>query len=315
MTQPASTTAPSLSNRLPDVRGQIRFDAELAELTWLKVGGKADALFKPADVDDLVDFLGACPADVPIFPMGLASNLLVRDGGIEGVVIRLGRGFNALSVAPDDPMMIEAGAASLDGALAKAAQKAGIGGLEFFSGIPGTVGGAVRMNAGCYGGETCDVLHTATVVFRDGSVSVMTPADLGLRYRHSDLPDDAIVVGATFRGTPEDPNVIAERIAAIQEKRENSQPIREKTGGSTFANPERDTPGTGSAWQAIDKAGCRGLSIGDAQISEKHCNFMLNTGNAMASELEALGETVRRRVKESQGINLRWEVKRVGRPK
>lgn len=303
----------TLLARLPTVRGRYTENAELAPTTWFRVGGPAEVLFKPADLADLQHFLANCPTDVPVTIIGVASNLIIRDGGVDGVVVRLGREFATIEPDATDPTLLHVGAAALDGNAAMVAQKNGIGGLSFLSGIPGTIGAGVRMNAGCYNVEICDVLVTAQAVDRAGVLHTVTPEQMGMSYRHNDAPKDWIFVSATLRGVADAPENIAEQMAQIKAQREASQPIRERTGGSTFANPERDTPGAGSAWQAVDKAGCRGLKIGDAQMSEKHCNFMLNVGTAKAADLEALGEEVRQQVQTKLGINLRWEIQRIGK--
>ena len=292
--------------RLPAVRGRLVPNAPLGAQSWFRVGGPADVLFRPADIDDLCHFLAGCPADIPVMAIGVGSNLLIRDGGVDGVVIRLGKEFAGIE---QDGTTLYAGAGVVDLTLALTARDAGLGGLEFLSGIPGTVGGAVRMNAGAYGSETKDWLIHADIVTRDGQKQRLTADQLGLSYRHADLPPDAIVVGAAFRTVPDDKAVIAARIEKIQQAREETQPVRARTGGSTFANPDGDK----KAWELIDGAGCRGLTIGDAQISEKHCNFMINNGGASAADLENLGETVRERVQQAFGITLRWEIKRLGR--
>ncbi|MDP9195717.1 MAG: UDP-N-acetylmuramate dehydrogenase [Pseudomonadota bacterium] len=295
---------PHLSERLPPVRGRLTPDAPLAPHTWFRVGGPAEVLFRPEDVQDLADFLRACPADVPVTVLGVASNLLVRDGGIRGVVIRLGRGFAEIACGAET---VRTGAGALDLAVAQTACDAGIGGLEFLSGIPGTIGGGVRMNAGAYGREIVDGVTSATAVDRQGNIHTLDKNDLGLSYRHSGFPGDWIIVDATFQGTPDDPASIAARMEEIRKNRTDSQPVRARTGGSTFANP----PGQ-KAWELIDRASCRGLQIGDAQVSEKHCNFLLNLGNASARDIETLGEEVRRRVLNTSGIDLRWEIRRIG---
>lgn len=304
------------SSELPIVRGEYRENAPLGELGWFKCGGRADVLFKPADRDDLVAFMRDCPADVPVSVFGVLSNTIVRDGGVRGVVVRLGREFAAVQVKADH--QIEAGALALDSTVAVEAAKAGIAGLEFFVGIPGTIGGALRMNAGAYGTETKDVLVRAEAVDRQGRVHTLTPAQMGMSYRHTDTPEDYIFLSALFQGRAGDPDAIRQAMEEIKSKRESSQPIREKTGGSTFANPSPEelaaagvAPGT-KTWQLIDRAGGRGLRIGGAQMSEKHCNFMINTGGATAADLENLGEDIIRRVYESSGVRLRWEIKRVG---
>lgn len=285
------------------IRGRLSEDAALAPYTWFRVGGAAERLFSPADAEDLSAYLKA--TDGPVIAVGVGSNLLVRDGGIEGTVIRLGRAFNSISV---DGTRVRAGAAALDAKVAQAAAEAGIAGLEFFRGVPGTIGGAVRMNAGCYGTETTDRLVEATVVLRDGTVRTLSNADLGFAYRHSDLPKDAIVIEAVFEGEADDPQAVRERMETLMARREETQPIREKTGGSTFRNP----PGE-SAWRLIDAAGCRGLRVGGAMVSEKHCNFLVNTGDASAADLENLGESIRARVLAASGHDLHWEIRRVGR--
>ena len=300
----AAKPPPPLIDRLPPARGRLTANAPIGPLTWFRVGGPAEVLFRPADVEDLASFLAAKPADVPVTVIGVASNLLVRDGGIKGVVVRLGRGFVDIAAQGND---VEAGAGALDLNVALTAREAGITGLEFLSGIPGTVGGGLRMNAGAYGGEFKDVLKGATALDAQGKTHTLTVAELGLTYRHCGVPEDWIFVAARFAGTPGDPLAIARRMAEIQEAREESQPIRARTGGSTFANP----PGH-KAWQLIDAAGCRGLRRGGAMISEKHANFLINTGDATAADIEALGEEVRARVLATSGISLEWEIRRVG---
>ena len=300
----AERILPQLIVRLPLVRGRLRADAALAPQAWFRVGGPAEILFRPADRDDLAEFMAGCPADIPVTVIGVASNLLIRDGGIPGIVVRLGGEFARTRV--EDERVI-AGAGALDLTVAQEAQAAGLAGLEFLSGIPGTIGGAVKMNAGAYGREIVDVIESATIVMRDGRVIVLPRDALGLTYRGSALPDGAIVVAATLRATPDDPAEIARRMDEIGERRAASQPVRARTGGSTFANP----PGV-KAWELIDRAGCRGLVMGGAQVSEQHCNFLINTGSASAADLEALGEEVRRIVRESSCIDLQWEIKRIG---
>ena len=307
-------SAPSLLDRLPAVRGRYTANAPLAQSTWFQVGGPAEIMFKPAYLSDLQYFLQNCPDDVPILIIGLASNLIIRDGGVDGVVIKLGREFAQVDIDPHEPTQIIAGAAALDGNVALVAQKHGLSGLEFLSGIPGSVGAGIRMNAGCYGSEFSEILVEATALDRHGNLHRVTPQELGMSYRHIDAPADWIFTQAVFKGTPSTMDAVKARMDEIKIKREASQPIREKTGGSTFANPERDVPGTGSAWQAVDKAGCRGLTIGGAQISELHCNFMINTGGATAADLEQLGDTVRQKVKETTGLDLRWEIQWIGKP-
>ena len=294
----------ALAGRLPEVRGKLLYDVPLAPYTWLRVGGPADALFLPADEADLTLFLAACPDGIPVFPMGAASNLLVRDGGVRGVVVRLGPAFGQVRIEGN---RVRAGAAALDKSVARAAARAGLSGLEFYAGIPGTIGGALRMNAGCYGSETKDVLRELVALDRLGRRVIVPANEIGFGYRHSDLPGDWIFVEAVFAGVPDNPAEVQARMDRITQQREASQPIREKTGGSTFANPEG-----GKAWQAIAAAGGRGRRIGGAQMSEQHCNFMINTGTATAADLEALGESIRADVRRTSGIDLRWEIKRVG---
>jgi UDP-N-acetylmuramate dehydrogenase len=302
----AAMRASHLIDRLPEVRGRLTADAPLAQVTWFRVGGPAEVMFRPADIDDLSAFLAAKPADVPVTVIGVASNLLVRDGGIKGVAVRLGRGFVEIETKDN---IVAAGSGALDVNVALTAREAGIAGLEFLSGIPGTVGGGLRMNAGAYGSEFKDVLESATALDATGRRHELSLADLYLSYRHSGLPADWIFVAARFKGAAGDKLTIARRMAEIQETREQSQPIRAKTGGSTFANP----PGH-KAWQLIDQAGCRGIRRGGAMISDKHANFLINTGDATAADIEGLGEEVRARVLAKTGITLEWEIKRVGLP-
>lgn len=293
-----------LRTAAPDLRGRLTPDAPLGPSTWFRVGGNAEALFRPADEDDLSYFLSRCPANVPVTVIGVASNLLVRDGGVPGVVIRLGGPFAEIAVEGD---RVVAGAGALDLNVALTAQQAGLAGLEFLSGIPGTIGGAVRMNGGAYGGEVVDVILSADGIDRQGHRRTWTRDELHLTYRHCGVGEDVIFTRATFQGRPDDADAVKTRIDAIQQARADSQPVRARTGGSTFANPEGH-----KAWQLIDAAGCRGLTMGGAQISEKHCNFLLNLGDATANDIESLGEEVRRRVKASSGIELRWEIRRIG---
>jgi UDP-N-acetylmuramate dehydrogenase len=301
------STAPArLIDRLPRVRGRLSEAAPLNRVTWFRVGGPAEVMFRPEDPADLADFLATCPADVPLTLLGVGSNLLVRDGGVPGVVIRLTRGFNEIAAEHDT---IFAGAGALDQNIAKTAQLHGIGGLEFLAGVPGTLGGALRMNAGAYGTEIKDVLMEAEAVHRDGTRRRFAVADLDYSYRHCGLDADWIFLGARLKGTAEAPEVIGARIAEIQTQRGDSQPIRSRTSGSTFKNP----PG-GKAWQLVDAAGCRGLRVGGAMVSEQHTNFLINTGDATAADIEALGETVRRRVHETSGVDLQWEIRRIGVP-
>jgi len=294
--------------RLPTVRGRLLFDEPLAPFTWLRVGGPADVLFLPADEEDLSDFLKALPREISVTVLGVGSNVIVRDGGVEGVVIRLvGRGFTEIAPEAEGCRLI-VGAAAPDAAVARAAAKASVAGLEFYAGIPGSIGGALTMNAGCYGSETADWLEVAWGVDRQGARRVFTTADLGYAYRSSQAPADIIWTGAIFKGRPGKREEIEAAIAEITRRREESQPIREKTGGSTFKNP----PGR-SAWSLVDEAGWRGKAHGGAMFSPKHANFLINTGDATAAELEDLGEAVRADVVAQFGVQLDWEIKRIGR--
>jgi UDP-N-acetylmuramate dehydrogenase len=295
-----------LIDRLPRVRGRLAADAPLATITWFRAGGPAEVMFRPADAEDLAEFLAKKPPDVPVTVIGVASNLLVRDGGVEGVVVRLGRGFAAIEISGTQ---VTAGAGVLDLNVAIACRAAGVSGLEFLSGVPGTVGGALRMNAGAYGREIKDALESALALDARGERHDLSLADMQLSYRHCGVPEDWIFLGARFRGAEGDRDAIQRRMAEIQAEREASQPIRARTGGSTFANP----PGH-KAWELIDRAGCRGLARGGATVSEKHANFLINTGTATAADIEGLGEEVRRRVFEQSGIALEWEIRRIGRP-
>jgi UDP-N-acetylmuramate dehydrogenase len=290
---------------MPELRGRLMANQSLAELTWFRVGGPAQMLFMPEDEGDLAYFLSRLPADIAVTAIGLGSNLIVRDAGVPGAVIRLGRGFS--EVAVEAQPRIRAGAAVPDVRVARAAQEAGIAGLAFYRGIPGAVGGALRMNGGAYGRETKDVLIEARGVDRGGHVRVWSNADLHYTYRHCGAPDDVIFTQALFQGTPGDPAAIGLEMDKITESREATQPIKSRTGGSTFKNP----PGQ-KAWQLIDAAGCRGLQIGGAQVSPMHTNFLINLGGATAADIETLGETVRRRVLENSGVTLEWEIKRIG---
>jgi UDP-N-acetylmuramate dehydrogenase len=296
---------PHLIDTLPRVRGRLAANAPLGPLTWFRTGGAAEVLFRPADVEDLAAFLAGLDAAVPVTVIGAGSNLIVRDGGVAGVVIRLPAAFARIAVEPDGVM---AGAAALDLTVAETAAASGLEGLAFLSGIPGTIGGAVAMNAGAYGSETGAVLDWAEIVTREGFCTRRD--NLATSYRRTDLPAGAIVTAARLRAWPGDPAAIAEAMAAIRAAREATQPVRARTGGSTFKNPE----GGAKAWELIERAGCRGLRLGAAQVSEKHCNFLLNLGGATAAEIEALGEEVRRRVAETTGVTLEWEIRRIGRP-
>jgi len=289
-----------------EVRGSLTPQAPLYKLTWFKTGGPADWLFEPADLDDLTTFLSRLDENTPVMALGLGSNLIVRDGGVPGVVVRLGKPFAKVRVAGENVLECGGGASGI--LVASTARDAGIAGLEFLRGIPGTVGGFVRMNGGAYGREVADILVDCVVVLPGGECVTIPARDLGYSYRHSRLPDGAIVASARFRGTPGDPAVIGAEMDRIAAEREVSQPLRSKTGGSTFKNPEGR-----KAWELVDAAGCRGRRLGGAQVSEKHANFLINTGNATSADIEGLGEEVRRRVSETQGVKLEWEIQRVGR--
>ena len=296
----------SLEKRLPHVRGTYTKDAPLKDLVWFRAAGPAEILFRPADIDDLCDFIANKPTDVPVTVIGVGSNILIRDGGIEGVVIRLPAAFGKIERITET--RLRAGAAALDAAVARTAADLGIAGMEFLRGVPGTIGGALTMNAGCYGRELKDLFIEARAVDANGRLVTLGVAQMGFAYRHS-LPKDVIYIDAVLQGTLDAPEIIRSRMESLVGQREATQPVRAKTGGSTFTNP----PGR-KAWQLIDEAGCRGLMHGAAQVSEMHCNFLINTGDASASDIEALGEEVRARVKEKSGIQLEWEIKRLGHP-
>lgn len=301
----ASAHQPDLIERMPEVRGRLSENADLAKVTWFQVGGPAQVLFKPEDVDDLAQFLKNRPEGVDVTVIGVGSNLLVRDGGVPGVVVRLGRQFATIECVGADVL---AGAGALDSNVALAAGQAGITGLEFLTGVPGTIGGALRMNAGAYGSEMRDVVVGAVALDMNGDRHDLTAADLGFSYRKSTVPADWIFVSAQMRGHAGNKQDIQARMEEIKSLRETTQPVRTSTGGSTFKNPEGDQ----SAWQLIEAAGCRGLRVGGAQLSEKHCNFIINDQSASAADIEELGETVRRRVLETSGIDLQWEIRRIG---
>jgi UDP-N-acetylmuramate dehydrogenase len=293
-----------LKARMPELRGRLLANQSLAELTWFRVGGPAQVFFLPEDENDLAYFLRSLPSEIPVTAIGAGSNTIVRDGGVPGVVVRLGRGFNEIKVDPDNRII--AGAALLDVLVARAARDAGIAGLAFLSGIPGSIGGVLRMNGGAYGGETKDVLVEARGVDRQGHLRTYGNAEMGFSYRHCGVPDDVIFTAAVFQGRAGAIEEITAEMDAIKKKREASQP-RNRTGGSTFKNP----PGS-SAWKLIDEAGCRGLTVGGAQVSELHSNFLINLGGASAADIETLGETVRERVRAHSGVELEWEIKRIG---
>lgn len=307
MTTPAfPDLLPDLAAALPELRGKLTANAPIADVTWFRVGGPAQVLFQPADEADLAYALAHLPAEIPVTVIGLGSNLIVRDGGVPGMVIRLGRGFTDIAV---DDTTIVAGAGVPDVKVARAAADAGLAGLAFLRGIPGAIGGALRMNGGAYGGETKDALMSARAVDRAGRIHVLSLDDMGFTYRHSAAPEDFIFTQATFRGTPGNVAEIQAEMERITSSREATQPIKSRTGGSTFKNP----PGH-KAWQLVDAAGCRGLVMGRAQVSEMHTNFLINLGGATAAEIEGLGEEVRRRVLETSGVTLEWEIKRIGLP-
>ena len=302
----AAERVPGFIESLPPLRGRLQAEAPMAPFTWFRAGGHAEVLVRPADVDDLSSFLAALPLDVPVHVIGACSNLIVRDGGLPGVTIRLARGFSRI-VADADAVV--AGAASLDVTVAEHAAAASLTGLEFLSGIPGSLGGAVAMNAGAYGGDLASVLDWIEVVTRNGEQRRMPARELAFAYRHASLPVGAVVTQVRLRGMPGAPGLIAARMAEIKAAREASQPIRSRTGGSTFRNPDGM-----KAWELIDAAGCRGLTRGGAMVSDKHCNFLINTGSATAADIEGLGEEVRRRVLAATGVTLEWEIRRIGVP-
>nr|WP_205800085.1 UDP-N-acetylmuramate dehydrogenase [Microvirga terricola] len=294
-----------LKTRMPDLKGKLEANAPTAPLSWFRTGGPAQVLFTPADADDLSYFLKHLDPAIPVLVVGLGSNLLIRDGGWEGVIVRLAKGFSDIAV--ESGHRVRAGAGAADVKVARTAAEAGIAGLSFLRGIPGTIGGALRMNGGAYGGETKDVLVEAMGVTRSGEEVRFTNVEMGFTYRHSSVPDDVIFTEALFEGCPGDPAEILSEMNAITEARSSTQPVNTRTGGSTFKNP----PGR-KAWELVDAAGCRGLRRGDAQVSEMHCNFLINHGSASAADIEGLGEEVRRRVLETSGVQLEWEIKRVG---
>ncbi len=296
-----------LTRALPDLRGRLAAGSRLADITWFRVGGPAEVLFTPADEADLAYALARIPPEVPVFALGLGSNLLVRDGGVRGVVVRLGRGFGQVEAL--DGHRLRAGTAVPDVKVARAAADAGISGLAFYRGIPGSIGGALRMNAGAHGRETKDALVSARAVDRAGTVHVLSNADMGFTYRHCGVPDDWIFTEATYAGEPGDPQKILAEMNEVAEYREKNQPIKERTGGSTFKNPVG-----GSAWKLVDAAAMREFRVGGAKVSEMHCNFLINDADATAEDVERLGETVRARVKATQGVTLEWEIIRIGEP-
>ncbi|WP_373492129.1 UDP-N-acetylmuramate dehydrogenase [Parasphingorhabdus sp.] len=294
----------TVATTMPETRGKLTEDAPLAPLVWFKSGGAAQWLFEPKNIDDLQQFLRDLDPEIAVWPLGLGSNLIIRDGGVRGVVVRLGKAFAAIEA---DRLTLRCGAGAPGISAASSARDHGIAGIEFLRGIPGTIGGAVRMNAGAYGREVCDILQSADVVLRSGDRVTIPLADMGYSYRHSSLPEGSIVVSATFSGKSGDPAQIGAEMKRIAEEREASQPLRTKTGGSTYKNPVGK-----KAWQLVDEAGCRGLQIGQAQVSEKHCNFLINLGGATSADIEALGEEVRKRVRAHSGVELQWEIQRVG---
>lgn len=300
MTQPAT-----LLDRLPQVRGSYQPDAALGAKTWFRTGGRAEVLFKPEDFDDLAAFMAAVPGEVPVTVIGVGSNLLIRDGGVRGVVVRMGKAMAEITIQDD---LISAGAGALGVTVAARALEAGLGGLEFLKGVPGSVGGALCMNAGAYGCEVADIFVEATIIDRAGVLRQLSADDMKFEYRHTGAPEGCIFTAAIFRGQPTDHAAIYTRMKGIMDARERSQPLRTRTGGSTFKNPDGDR----KAWQLIDEAGCRGLTLGGAMVSEKHCNFLINTGDATAADLEYLGDMVRDRVLEKTGVTLEWEIRRIG---
>ncbi len=302
----AAAKIPPLAETLPPIKGRLQQNAPLGDKTWFRVGGAAEFLFRPADAQDLSAFLRDMPLHLPVTVIGAASNLIIRDGGIPGIVVRLARGFGDIVVEADG---VIAGGAALDATVAEHAAHAGLTGLEFLSGIPGAIGGAVMMNAGAYGGDVATTLDWAEIVTRQGEILRLTAGEIGFSYRHSTLPPECVVIRARFFAKPGESAAIAARMADIRASRDATQPVRARTGGSTFRNPP-----DAKAWELIDGAGCRGLARGGAQVSEKHCNFLLNTGAASAADLEGLGEDVRRRVHAASGITLEWEIKRIGIP-
>lgn len=292
-------------NFAPNVRGKMEFDAPLSKLSWFRTGGNADLLFTPEDEQDLCNFLTQLPEGVPITPLGVGSNLLIRDGGIEGAVIRFGKKFSAISVEGD---IVIAGAGAPDISVSRRALDAKLSGFEFLRGVPGTIGGALKMNAGAYGAEVSDIFQSARAVDRSGMLHILDAGQMGFSYRHTNVPEDYIFTRGMFKGTHSDTEQIQKRMNEIAAAREESQPLRTRTGGSTFKNPEEH-----SAWKLVERAGCRGLKIGGARVSEKHCNFLINEGNATSKDIEELGEEVRQRVLDNSGIELEWEIKRIGR--
>ncbi|MFT9026145.1 UDP-N-acetylmuramate dehydrogenase [Acetobacter indonesiensis] len=305
----ADTMTNLVQHAFADTRGRLTPQAPLGPRTWFRVGGNAEWLFQPADTEDLAAVMQKLSPELPVTALGACSNVIIRDGGLDGIVIRLARGFADVTIEQDGLVV---GAACLDATVAEHAAQAGLGGLEFLAGIPGSIGGAVRMNAGAYGSDIAAVLDWADIVTRDGSLVRLDAGALNFGYRRSGLPEGALVVRARLRGVPANPADIAVRIADVRTSREQSQPVRARTGGSTFRNPDPELSRR-KAWELIDAAGCRGLTVGGAQVSEKHCNFLINTGTATASDLEALGEEVRKRVEQNSGVSLHWEIKRIGK--
>lgn len=300
---------------LPPVRGRISLEVNLDKVTWFRVGGPAQILFKPADLEDLQFFLKNKPANLPVTPLGVGSNIIVRDGGVPGIVIRLGRSFNYIDAVPDEDHMIEVGASTLDRNVAFQSAEMQLGGLSFLSGIPGTIGGALKMNAGAYGTEIKDVLISVQVIDMQGNLHDISRDEIEFNYRKlriPKLPEGYIFISAKLKGFAEKSEIIVKEIEEIEKARSSTQPITMRTGGSTFKNPNGLNPDEAKAWQLIDQSGCRGLIVGDAQVSELHCNFLINRGNATAQDIEKLGETVRQKVKENTGVDLEWEILRLG---
>lgn len=305
----AASQHSNLIDTLPPLRGKVMANGNLANMIWFRTGGPAEVLVKPADEEDLVTLIKGLSKSIPLFVVGVGSNLLVRDGGMDGVVVKLGKPFGKIEIEGD---LVTVGAGAMDVTVAEKAAEAGLGGLEFLRGIPGTIGGALRMNAGAYGREVADCFVSAVAYDRNGEKYILNHKTMGFSYRHVDVPKGWIFVEATFRATPCDQSIIREKMKAIMDAREESQPLRTRTGGSTFKNPDPEKSGGRSAWQLVDEAGCRGLKVGGAQVSEKHCNFLINLGDATGADIENLGEKVRETVKEKTGITLEWEIRRLG---
>lgn len=305
----AASISKTLFDRLPPVRGRLEGEAPLAKYTWFRTGGPAEILFRPQDEEDLQKFLAHCPIDIPLTFIGVGSNMIIRDGGIKGIVIRLGKAFSGINILDK---LVTAKAGAMDVTVASAAQKKGLAGLEFLRGIPGTIGGTVKMNGGAYGSEVSDVLISAKIMNRAGKIKTVLAADMGFSYRKTCIASDDLILEATFTSGPSTPDKVQARMDEIMAAREDTQPLRTQTGGSTFKNPDLEISKGKKAWQLIEDAGCRGLELGGAQVSEKHCNFLINNGTASSKDIEDLGEDVRRRVLDKTGVVLQWEIQRVG---